>query len=102
MHAELNDMTVECHLLSTGVEASDNSAEGSSEESGSEGDEDERPRKKKLTLDERRAERAAGDHPLQQRFKELSGRLLEKHTGEATEMASSGASSRKHWVRGYV
>ena len=31
------------------------------------------------TLDQRRIQRAAGDHPLQERFREVSRQLLEKH-----------------------
>ena len=66
--------------------------EGSEEDRGQEesGDDDsteyDRPvRKRKLTLEERQQERAAGDHPLQHRFKELSKSLLKKHTGGATQ-----------------
>ena len=31
------------------------------------------------TLDQRRIQRASGDHPLQERFREVSRQLLEKH-----------------------
>ena len=58
---------------------SESVSDGSTEEEGGR-----LSRKRKLSLDERRQERAAGDHPLQQRFKELSTRLLRKHTGEAS------------------
>lgn len=65
----------------SGSEEGNDSTEGSGDE-----DEDSRPlRKRKLSLDERRQERAAGDHPLQQRFKELSRGLLKKHTGEVSD-----------------
>ena len=64
------------------------SEDGTGEDSEENDSEEERPlRKRKLSLDERRQERAAGDHPLQQRFKELSKSLLKKHTGEGSEGA---------------
>lgn len=66
-----------------GPETSEDEGE---EGSGDDDSGDERPRqKRKLTLEERRQERAAGDHPLQQRFKEISKSLLKKHAGKADE-----------------
>ena len=71
------------HVIEGG-EGSEVEREGESGDDDS--DEDDRPlRKRKLTLEERQQERAAGDHPLQQRFKELSKSLLKKHTGEAAQ-----------------
>lgn len=74
------------NLQNEGSEPSDKEEEGDGSKSSSEGDEGEtrRSRKRKLSLDERRAERAAGTHPLQQQFKKLSSRLLKKHTGQAS------------------
>ena len=63
----------------SGTEGESDSDEESDSEEGSEGKGNKR--RKKLSLDERRAEQAAGDHPLQQRFQELAGQLLHKHTG---------------------
>ena len=70
-------------------EGESGSEEESDSEEGSEGEG--KKRRKKLSLDERRAEQAAGDHPLQQRFQELAGQLLHKHTGgkEGRDLLSS-------------
>lgn len=77
-----------CFSVSSDEDASGSEEEGSEEDSGEE-EKDKPLRRKKLSLDERRQERAAGDHPLQQRFKELSRGLLKKHTGESIGGISS-------------
>lgn len=68
--------------MCTGEDSKEGSGSDSEASSMEEDSEEGRPlRKKKLSLDARRQQRAAGDHPLQQRFKELSGALLKKHVG---------------------